>query len=96
MALLKPSFSGPQVPKEEKAVVNDILQHDEFSLLLLIPFRQLFQHVITADKLPNYLLAIRPATLQLLREVYLADVVASESSDRALTVLLCKAVLKDR
>ena len=74
---------------------NDILQHDEFSLLLLIPFRQLLQHVITADKLPNYLLAIRPAALQLLREVYLADVVASESSNRPLTVLLCEAVLKD-
>jgi len=95
LALLKPSFSGSQVPKKEKAVVNDILQHDEFSLLLLIPFRQLLQHVITADKLPNYLLAIRPAALQLLREVYLADVVASESSDRPLTVILCEAVLKD-
>ena len=95
MALLKPSFSGSQVPKKEKTVVNDILQHDEFSLLLLIPFRQLLQHVITADKLPNYLLAIRPAALQLLREVYLADVIASESSDRPLTVILCEAVLKD-
>ena len=83
------------MPKKEKTVVNDILQHDEFSLLLLIPFRQLLQHVITADKLPNYLLAIRPAALQLLREVYLADVIASESSDRPLTVILCEAVLKD-
>ena len=83
------------MPQQEEAVVYDILQHHEFSFLLLVPLRELLEHVVAPYELPNYLLAICPAAPQLLREVDLADVVASEGSDRPLAVLLCEAVLED-
>jgi len=83
------------VPKQKEAVVYNILQHHQLPLLLFIPLWQLLQHMIATNKFSDDFLAICPTTLQLLREIYLANVISSESSDRPLAEIIGEAVLEN-
>lgn len=95
MALFIPSLGGPEVAEEKKAVVYNVLEHYKLSFLLLVPLRQLLEHVVTAYELTNDLLAISSAALHLLGEIDLANVVAGKCPDGAFAKLMGKAVLED-